>query len=277
MRRLKKRGALELSINAIVIVILAMTLLGLGLGFVRNMFRDITDTTGQVQDQMKEQILDDLRTGNKKLSFPSQQITIEGGGEQIIAIGVKNLQPGPLQYKIELFEISDNGASTPISSSSSLESGDAYSFFWDITTQKLSPGDSQVFGITLKASRSSEGTKLFKIKIKPVSGAAANCGEQKTPTYCPTGGCEWINCNSYDSDTAACNALNCHHDGTNCVAEKASICSTESGEDECNAIPGCKYASGSCSELNGYCRSTTSSSATAGDEYTSKTFFVKFI
>ena len=37
-----KKGALELSINAIVIVILAMTLLGLGLGFVRGMFGKIT-------------------------------------------------------------------------------------------------------------------------------------------------------------------------------------------------------------------------------------------
>ncbi|MBS3127550.1 hypothetical protein J4410_00200 [Candidatus Woesearchaeota archaeon] len=38
-----KKAALELSINAIVIIVLAMTLLGLGLGFIRNQFSEIGD------------------------------------------------------------------------------------------------------------------------------------------------------------------------------------------------------------------------------------------
>ena len=160
-----KKAALELSINAIVIVILAMTLLGLGLGFVRNMFRDIGDTTSQVQDQMKEQILDDLRRGDKKLSFPSQKIELEGGEEEIIAIGVKNTQAETLDFTIDLIEISDT-SETRIDSDQGLStSSKKYAYFWDYTEQVLTPGDTNVFGITLKADRTASGTKLFKIII----------------------------------------------------------------------------------------------------------------
>jgi hypothetical protein len=166
MRRMHKKAALELSINAIVIVILAMTLLGLGLGFVRNMFRDIGDTTTQVQDQMKEQILDDLRRGDKKLSFPSQRLDIEGGEEEVIAVGVKNTDAAGLDFKICMSEIVGE-TEIPISSIQSLTTSNTapYAFFWDTTTQILSAGEANVYGITIKADNSATGTRLFKIKI----------------------------------------------------------------------------------------------------------------
>lgn len=165
MRKMHKKAALELSINAIVIVILAMTLLGLGLGFVRNMFRDIGDTTTQVQDQMKEQILDDLRRGDKKLSFPSQRLTIEGGDEEIVAIGVKNTEASTLNFKIELSEIEGDNVTQVISDPGLATNSKDYSYFWDSNEQILSPGDANVYGITLKASSGASGTKLFKILI----------------------------------------------------------------------------------------------------------------
>ena len=170
MRKFHKKAALELSINAIVIVILAMTLLGLGLGFVRNMFTDITDTTSQVQDQMKEQILDDLRRGDKKLSFPSQRIEMEGGDEEILAIGVKNTEASTLNFQIQLSEI--NGTTEEqIASSDSLATSNTikYAYFWDSTTQTLSPGESNVYGIAVKADKTASGTRLFKVMINDTS------------------------------------------------------------------------------------------------------------
>ena len=51
---------------------------------------------------------------------------------------------------------SDQGLST---------SSKKYAYFWDYTEQVLTPGDTNVFGITLKADRTASGTKLFKIII----------------------------------------------------------------------------------------------------------------
>lgn len=85
-----KRGSLSLSINAIVIIVLAMTLLGLGLGFIRGLFKNIGETTGTVQEQVKQQILEDLKTGDKKLSFSTNSLQMESSGSQTITVGVRN-------------------------------------------------------------------------------------------------------------------------------------------------------------------------------------------
>ncbi len=101
MRLIKsKRSSLSISINAIVIIVLAMTFLGLGLGFVRNMFSGITETTFTVQDQIKQQILDDLRTGDKKLSFPTNELQIVHGDAKVLAIGIKNTEVSALDFQV---------------------------------------------------------------------------------------------------------------------------------------------------------------------------------
>ena len=64
-----RKGSLNLSIQAIVIVVIAFVVLGLGLGFVKNTFKDIGSTSKEVQSKIKEQILEDLRTSGKKLSI----------------------------------------------------------------------------------------------------------------------------------------------------------------------------------------------------------------
>lgn len=101
--RRNRRASLELSIRAIVIVILAMTLLGLGLGFIRNMFADIGGISTDVTQQIRQQILDDLITNDKKISFPKTQILIDKGGAEILTVGVRNKGNAPLDYFI-LFE-----------------------------------------------------------------------------------------------------------------------------------------------------------------------------
>jgi len=76
IKKFKKKGALQLSINAIVIVVLAMSLLGLGLTFIRSIFKGLEEQRSEITEQVKQQILEDLRTGNKKLSFPSTDVDL---------------------------------------------------------------------------------------------------------------------------------------------------------------------------------------------------------
>ena len=70
MRLFGKKASLELSIQTIIIVVLAMTLLGLGLGFIRNMFGGIGGISEDVTEQVRQKILDDLIQGDIKISFP---------------------------------------------------------------------------------------------------------------------------------------------------------------------------------------------------------------
>ena len=140
---MNKKAALQLSINAIVIIVLAMTLLGLGLGFIRGMFSDITKTTGTVQEQVKNQILDDLRTGDKRLSFPSNRITVSSGDKEDLAIGVKNTEDQELFFSIVIERRLEDGSFIEVTPGTNQDG----SFFWDDSSQSLEVGEARVFGI----------------------------------------------------------------------------------------------------------------------------------
>ena len=101
-----KRASLEISVQAIVIVVLAMTLLGLGLGFIRGMFKSIGSTTEDVTEQVRQRILDDLITGDKKVSFPKTEITIDKGGSEVLTVGIRNKKDSTLYYKMRFTPIS---------------------------------------------------------------------------------------------------------------------------------------------------------------------------
>lgn len=96
----KKKASLELSIRVIVIAVLAMTLLGLGLGFVRNTFSDISEIREDVTEQARQNIIDDLRTNDKKLSFSKTEIKIDKGDSEILTVGIRNKEDEILFYKI---------------------------------------------------------------------------------------------------------------------------------------------------------------------------------
>ena len=101
-----KRASLEISIQAIVIVVLAMTLLGFGLGFIKSVFVGITKTGETLTEQIKTQIQEDLRTGEKKISFPKTEIKLDKGESEVIGIGIYNKKDSLLHYKMRFTPVS---------------------------------------------------------------------------------------------------------------------------------------------------------------------------
>src|SRR3989344_3535177 len=99
--RFNKKASLEISIQAIVIVVLAMTLLGLGLGFIKGMFKNITSTTEDVSEQVRQRVLDDLVQGDKKISFPKTEVLVERGGSTVLTVGIRNKEDRDLLYTIK--------------------------------------------------------------------------------------------------------------------------------------------------------------------------------
>jgi hypothetical protein len=144
-----KRASLELSIRAIVIVILAMTLLGLGLGFIRTMFRDISGITTDVSEQIRQQILDDLITNDKKLSFPKTQIVVDKGGSEILTVGIRNRGDSDLNYKMNFEPISD-----PNGDAFDVDEWFQYSPTLDDTPEIIRPADALVKSIRLRVPTS---------------------------------------------------------------------------------------------------------------------------
>ena len=170
MRRMQKKAALELSINAIVIVILAMTLLGLGLGFVRNMFDDISGTTEQVQEQMRDQITEQLRTGDKPLAFPTSEITISKKESRNLAMGIRNTLQGGTDFKVRIYAINETTGERKkeVTASSGIYepilNDEQGLFVYNKGKMTLGVNQDQVLPVKYSAS-TTVGTSIFEIVI----------------------------------------------------------------------------------------------------------------
>ena len=91
-----KKAAVELSISTIVIVVLAMSMLILGLVLVRSIFTGATSIADMTNTQVKNQIAKLFAEDQKLVIYPdSRQITIkQGATPDGFGIGIKNLMQG---------------------------------------------------------------------------------------------------------------------------------------------------------------------------------------
>lgn len=156
---MKKKGSLNLSIEVIVVVVIAFVVLGLGLGFVRSQFKQISETSSAVQEQIKQSILDDLRTGEKKLSFPASEIKLGRLESSVTAFGIKNNLANDLKYKVEVI-YGANGQEVILSDG----------FLYTKAEETLGPAEVRVIPLRITAGTAT-GTGLYKITIKDITSA----------------------------------------------------------------------------------------------------------
>ncbi len=160
-----KKGSLNLSIQAIVIVVLAMTLLGLGLGFLRSQFSQIGGISTDVQTQVKEQITEQLRVSGSKVSFP-RTVLIERNEQKVVTVGVQNTGSSRVYFGLEL-------------SFDELQSDnlyDEYDFRYlnNSCSYTLGPSESDAYGVSMKAPPAA-GTDTMTIRV--IRGATDDTGE----------------------------------------------------------------------------------------------------
>ena len=159
---LNKKASLELSIRTIVIIILAMTLLGLGLGFIRNTFSDISGLSGDVSEQIRQQIQDDLITNDKKLSFPKTEVKIDKGKSEILTVGIRNKQDEILSYKMKF---------TPHSVPDGVDLNEPITWFqYREDMQELSSSESDISKIRLNVPKNAKtGSYLLSFDVVKIN------------------------------------------------------------------------------------------------------------
>lgn len=88
-----KKGALELSITAIVVLIIAITLLGLAIFFIKNLFKGGTEIfTGELA-KIKEQLRTNLEESGELFVFSvGSELEIKKGEPQKFYMGVRNTE-----------------------------------------------------------------------------------------------------------------------------------------------------------------------------------------
>jgi len=86
---------MELSIGTIVVIVLAMSMLILGLVLMKNIFSGATAVTDMTGDQLKNQVAKMFGEDKKLVAYPdTEHIDVKGGELAEFGFGVKNLLEG---------------------------------------------------------------------------------------------------------------------------------------------------------------------------------------
>jgi len=99
---MNKKGSLELSINAIVIIILAITMLGLGLAFMRGVFGGVTQDFMRVSDTMKKDMIDRMKSDTRGIALNVYSIDIKKGATGEVYLGIDNNLDTPVDFTIDI-------------------------------------------------------------------------------------------------------------------------------------------------------------------------------
>jgi hypothetical protein len=106
MQKRNKKAAIELSINTIVIIVLAMSMLILGLVLIKNLFQGSTENVTQITDKVRDQInqlfVEDVKT---VVYLPNQKAVIKQNQDWGVAFAIKNLIQGKAEDSSFSYEV----------------------------------------------------------------------------------------------------------------------------------------------------------------------------
>jgi hypothetical protein len=85
-----KRGSLQLSINAIVVLILAITMLGLGLAFMRSTFGGVVSQFEEVSAEVQKDMLERLEKSPENLVLNRVEMELRPGETKELYLAIRN-------------------------------------------------------------------------------------------------------------------------------------------------------------------------------------------
>ncbi|MFH1317114.1 MAG: hypothetical protein ABII01_06345 [Candidatus Woesearchaeota archaeon] len=191
-----RKASLELSVNAIVIIVLAMTLLGLGLFFIRGLFGNVIDLSESTFSKISDEVSQKLSSGRDKLLFSSIQFTLERGKTKLEGFGIRNDGNAQLNYGVKFYSISCPDLNNTVCNPPPNDNNKIDTWFTYVKGPKayqLAAGDSHVKRVEIKIpSQAKTGLYLIKMVVfyAPDEMAAAtppsfNASTESDPSRAP--------------------------------------------------------------------------------------------
>jgi hypothetical protein len=90
-----KKGAIELSITGIVVLIIAITVLGLILGFVRGYFKKAAEGVETPLKEIEDTVKRQLESSGRTVIISPEDVELKSGSSKEVFLGARNLQSSP--------------------------------------------------------------------------------------------------------------------------------------------------------------------------------------
>jgi len=263
---MRKKGALNLTISAIVILILALSMLGLGLTFMRNIFGKATGEFEEISGEVQKQMINQMKQTSKIVDLSGAVYKIKPGEKKMAYIAFKNTANTEKDFMIT--GIDGN------SLSDATTCGDGKEVFLEYkkTPTTVQPGATLVLPMNIKAdSSANKDSCFFEIMVdsdyeQPTGTCifSPNCGygpgspRGLIPFNTAAGFiCHWgsisepeyfdmcVNSNNFDEhwifkDEGQYVCLYCKSDGSNCDGIQDQTEEYVSGCEEGSKICDCK-------------------------------------
>ena len=178
---MNRKASLNLSIQAIVIIVLAMTILGLGLGFVRGLFDNIVGISESTFQKITEQLSTDLATSSAPLLFSQTKLNMERGKSDLQGFGVRNDGNAKIKYG---FNIETNTCPEKEDDGSCLDADEWFAYLKGPEQYTLSPAERQANKVQITIPRGVT-TGLYLLKMSAYLGnwpSGGNCVDDYEPT-----------------------------------------------------------------------------------------------
>jgi hypothetical protein len=159
-----RKGSLQLSINAIVILIMAIAMLGVGIFFINTVVKGelgtITGLSGDVKDQIKSQL---QQSGEKIFlsGVSSGELVIGQNKEQTISVVIMNQQTSAAGFNISVTQIKEDA-----NGNTNLDLTE----FYQNSTQFIEVGEIGEILVTFDTS-SKRGRVIYTIDVNQVDTA----------------------------------------------------------------------------------------------------------
>lgn len=96
--RLNKRASLEIGVNTIVILVIAMVLLGLGIAFIKGLFGKLTD----LPEQIDTSGWNTPPTASEPIQLNPPSIELKSGDDKAVEVGVYNKESSMRNFTIDI-------------------------------------------------------------------------------------------------------------------------------------------------------------------------------
>jgi hypothetical protein len=148
-----KKGAMEMSVNTIVVIVIGVTLLVLGLAFVKNMFERFGGQADVIFGNVENQ-LSDIATHDQKLTV-QPMVPVKQGEQAFFTIWVVNLNDAQGKFSIKAVPSSGNKFGERVSvefanPSANLDVGEEAGFVVGVASKDNAPLTSGGYTVTVK-------------------------------------------------------------------------------------------------------------------------------
>lgn len=164
-----RKGALELSMNTIVVIVIAVVVLSLGLVFIKGLFDKLGGASDIIFGSM-ENDLNVIATHDQKLSV-QQTVEVKRGDQSIFSVYVVNLGDKQMDFTVDVKPSESNKFGNKVAidmanSKMTLDVGSEAVFVTGVSAAENTPSVSGGYVVTILADNQPYASGGFFVKIK---------------------------------------------------------------------------------------------------------------